>query len=978
MLSNNSNSNDPNSREGDVELTTLPTPMPLTSTEEGNLGTAPRAPRNERAADVVVEGNSSSNITNNSNNKATSDANGTDNANAFSDGTTHTNGDAIVAVSADTTDAFDVRNHSQRRRKMGEVYPIMKNTIYSDDECEEEVALTAWDCGALFIRYINGLFQYFVRNPKAMGLIFTTAILLLFFKYSQQQVVKVVNAAVKAHPGLEPTDTLRSAVVSFTEELRALERVVQTVGWSYKRDGVVGYDISTAAGTTFLALVNSFQTAFTSNIKTYVVYALPSGTTTTDVMMTHWGQIGCATESSKNPMCYYVTTGNVAKEYVVPSGDSAATADDATSETVAGIYIEKRMPELLKVVSTAKKGSSLASTGVWTRPFITQRVFSNVSARTISYLLPIAYNDAGYPTALAGVDLSVEALMDIVNVSSTPNIELVVVDNRYNTNEGGQFVYDSFNESLFWVTPYGVLNTPVNRVNALAVPIFRNNGTTLATNASFYQNGLIYQSLTMMDHWTLIASSPLALSVAEVVASLGSIVKESESIAKTAASLHRDCEVAANTQADSTSVEAFAQIEHAFGTQLHSLYMSYTLGSESQQSSSPGSSSSSSSSSSSPGSSSSSASNSSSSAGNSSSSASNSSSSAGNSSSSAGNSSNSAGNSSSSSSSSSRSSRDALATSTTTNTTAGPAITTATLTAVNSAVAVEVARAADTLAASKDTIDADARKWGVCGCTFSSSSSSSTTCFYTDSTQLETIFEGSVLSESPANATKKHDFTTTRRSNFTKAYIDGTKAAAGFWTVPYVSDDTVTGEVFVAVSYVYPSKHDNNGTVSRAAIIDTTAAWMMAALKTNQHAGTTGLYLIDRRNAGTFLASSTQASPVTAVYPALETPYSDFNRVAKAVYTTAGNTWEASLSFHMEGTLVNYQVVLGQWGVIEVMPGEVALQRYLPTPAVEGATDAIRLLPLGQTIELFLYVSGVLFLYFLNLLILGCSKLGKK
>lgn len=270
-----------------------------------------------------------------------------------------------------------------------------------------------------------------------------------------------------------------------------------------------------------------------------------------------------------------------------------------------------------------------------------------------------------------------------------------------------------------------------------------------------------------------------------------------------------------------------------------------------------------------------------------------------------------------------------------------------------------------------------ANKWGVCGCSFSSSSSG-TTCFYTNSNQLEIIFEGSVLSESPVNSTTTRNFTTTRRSNFTKEYLDNSNTTAGFWTTPYVSNDTVTGETFVAVSYIYPSMHDGNGNVARAAILDTTATWVMQSLKANQHAGTMGLYLIDRRGAGIFIASSTQTSAVTKVYPALSTPYPDFNKVASAVYTTAGHTWEKSLSFHMEGTLVNYQVVLGQWGVIEVIPGEVALERYLPTPAVEGATDAIRLLPLGQTVELFLYVSGILVLYFLNLLILGCSKLGKK
>ncbi|KPI84917.1 hypothetical protein ABL78_6042 [Leptomonas seymouri] len=929
-------SNVPDPREGDV-MACNPSLGPRANTEMGHPAEATRAPRNERAADVVVEGNSNSKSTNSC---CASGGNGA----ACPDG------DAVVAALPDAPDALDVRNRKRRRRTMGEVYPIMRHTIYSDDECEEEVVLSARDCGALFIRYINGIFQYFVRNPKSMGLIFTTAIILLFFKYSQQQVVKVVNAAVKAHPGLEPTDTLRSAVVTFTRELSSLERVAQTVGWSYERDRAVGYNISTAAGAAFFALVNNLQSTFTSNLRTYVAYALPSGTSSAaaDVLTAHWGQIGCSTEGKK-PMCYYVTTDSVASEWLVPPRDSDTVPDGKGSISATGVYIEELVPELLPVVSVARKGSPQASTGVWTRPSMTQGPFSATRVRTISYLFPIAYNAEGYATALAGVDVMVELLMDTVDMSSTPNIELVVVDNRYNTSEGGQFVYDSFNGSLFWSTPYGVRNTPVRRINALVEPVFGYSGTTLATNASFYQNGLIYQSLTMMDHWTLIASSPLALSVAEVVAVLGSIVKESESIAKAAVSLYRNCEAAANTKSDSTSVEAFAQIDYLFGMRLHSLYMPYTLSGANQVSSD----SSSVSSSSMP---------------------------------------------SSSSSTSELSSLDA----TTTSTTAAanePAMmtTTTTPTPSDSASIVQAdevlanrvfrphARRAGTLVenadddtaptASSSAAAAAARKWGACGCSFSSSND--TTCFYTSSSQLETIFKGSVLSQSPADATKMRDFRMSQRSNFVSDYIDGINATAGFWTVPYVSKDAATGEAFVAVSYVYPSSHSPTGIVTRAAVLDTTATWMMQALKMYQHAGTSGLYLIDRRNTGIFVASSTHTSAVKNVYPALSTPYSDFNRIAEAVYTMAGNSWETSFSFHMRGSLVNYQVVLGQWGVIEVMPGETALERYLPTPAVASATDAIRLLSLSQTVELFLYVGGILLLYFLNLLILGCSKLGK-
>ncbi|CAG9583862.1 hypothetical_protein_-_conserved [Leishmania major strain Friedlin] len=87
---------------------------------------------------------------------------------------------------------------------------------------------------------------------------------------------------------------------------------------------------------------------------------------------------------------------------------------------------------------------------------------------------------------------------------------------------------------------------------------------------------------------------------------------------------------------------------------------------------------------------------------------------------------------------------------------------------------------------------------------------------------------------------------------------------------------------------------------------------MAYTLRANQHNGTTALYLIDRRGAGTFLASSTAVQATDAVYTALKMPDPEFNQIGSAVHSTAGNTWVRSLSLHMGTTLVNDQVVEGQ------------------------------------------------------------------
>ncbi|KAH9598137.1 hypothetical protein LSM04_004633 [Trypanosoma melophagium] len=78
----------------------------------------------------------------------------------------------------------------------------------------------------------------------------------------------------------------------------------------------------------------------------------------------------------------------------------------------------------------------------------------------------------------------------------------------------------------------------------------------------------------------------------------------------------------------------------------------------------------------------------------------------------------------------------------------------------------------------------------------------------------------------------------------------------------------------------------------------------------------------------------------------------------------------------MDGQLVNYEVIEPRWGLIEMISEDVALFRFLPSPSVRGATDALGLIPTGETVLLFLYVAGIFAAYMLNLIILGCSKLG--
>ncbi|ORC91393.1 uncharacterized protein TM35_000063980 [Trypanosoma theileri] len=786
------------------------------------------------------------------------------------------------------------------RRRMGDVYPIMKGSIYEDDDCYVDTALIRDDdFGGRIILYFAGVFQLFTKHPRIMGFLLTSAILLLFFKYSQVIVVKAVHYALSSHPGLETSDDLRSSAVSFSHDLESFVNVAKMIAWSYQFRNISGYDINTLRGSAFLNLLYSYEIAMGSRIRhAFVLYEIPShltnssSNTTTNTpsssyssssyslssssssstemissLLTlneenaseikRWGQVGCMEPGSAD-------TRNNAQfstlcAYVDPTG--RLTGFNGTNVSNILYTSDDGFVEHLDFVREAQKLTPKdRERGVWQRPNKYQDRFYNQTLYVMTFVLPIHFDSiTGKCTAVAGVEVSLSSLAEAISVPAT-NTEVVLVDTRYLQEEGGQFVVDTIETDLLGVTPFPSTATPRERINTMASTILRQHGGKLLQNGSFFENGLVYQSLTLMDTWMLFARSPLVLSAAEVHASLRSLLTEHERLAAATMLNYEsgvECELAANEKHNSRFLEALGVMQRTSGSHINSLYVAYQL------------------------------------------------------------------------------------TNTTTTTTTMENV------------------------------------WGACGCFLNVKLKDQLRCFYTNSDGMEISFDGVSLSES--NNVNTTRFNETPRGEFVKNRVQNITSISGEWTKPYVLVDPISNTQISAFSFIQPSLLNNfnkNGPRA-AAIVDLAMSFLPEFLNASTRLGTTGLFLIDRRDNSTFMGTRVLTT-TDIVYPGMNTPNKTINRFTTAVYEELGGSFNHSISFSMEGQLVNYEVIEPHWGLVEIIPADVALFRFLPSPSVRGATDALRLIPTGETVLLFLFVAGIFASYMLNLLILGCSKLGKR
>ena len=75
--------------------------------------------------------------------------------------------------------------------------------------------------------------------------------------------------------------------------------------------------------------------------------------------------------------------------------------------------------------------------------------------------------------------------------------------------------------------------------------------------------------------------------------------------------------------------------------------------------------------------------------------------------------------------------------------------------------------------------------------------------------------------------------------------------------------------------------------------------------------------------------------------------------------------------------VVNYGFAGTNWGVVEVMSPSESLERFFPAPSIATAAEVLSLLPQSTNMELFQLVLGIVFLYTLNIFILGCTAVAE-
>ncbi|KAH9598152.1 hypothetical protein LSM04_005003 [Trypanosoma melophagium] len=288
----------------------------------------------------------------------------------------------------------------------------------------------------------------------------------------------------------------------------------------------------------------------------------------------------------------------------------------------------------------------------------------------------------------------------------------------------------------------------------MAAMILRQHDNKLLQNGSFFQNGLVYQSLRVMDTWMLFARSPLVLSAAEVHASLRSLLREHERLASAAMfdyGISVGCELAANERHNSRFLEALGVMQTTFGSRIHSIYVVYQL----------------------------------------------------------------------------------------INTTKENA-------------------------------------WGACGCFLNVKVKDQLRCLYITSNGIEISFDG--ISFLQSKNTTSTLFNETQRGQFVLNQVQNITSVNGECKKPYVLVEPSSNTKISAFSFIKPAlwNEGENNRPHTAAIVDIDMNFLPEFLNASTLPGTTGLFLIDRRDNSTFMGTRV-VTTTGVVYPGMNTPSTTVN-----------------------------------------------------------------------------------------------------
>lgn len=708
-----------------------------------------------------------------------------------------------------------------------------------------------WFLGDVALSFAVSFLRWVLRNPKTFSSMLVTLMLILFGNYAQNIVVEVVEFVVKAHPDLYPSGELRSKALVLGNELRSYVNVAQTTGAAYVGRKVSCSNLSSIMTTEFLNVPFALQTSFGVALYfVYVSYQIP-GTS-------HWGDCGCqgwSYTSSDPAICGYIDASgtqyafngtNPAKMFAPPLSNAFVDGYD---------YIAN-----IKSMTAADQ----AAGGIWHAPTTYDDPFLRITLTTLTYSFPLAFDPVtGACTLAVSVDIATNYLVDTLQLRSS-NTEVVFAG--YGRGQPDlRFVSDSLQGSL-GSRAWSATSVPIPRIQSIlsAVVNYADQfGNVLGPlqNVSFVQGGLLYQSLTVLNQFVVIAQGPTALATPQIGDALLSLLQEFSRSAQALRASYtvsaQRCQTSADSMQSNLFVRELSQLMTSFGVQVFASYLAYALRGD----------------------------------------------------------------------------------------------------------------------------GTGAR--GICGCQQGVAGNSTTQlmCFYVNSAVTMTLFNDP---KNPSAGSSTMPFPQDPRAALLAKLLptitsQTNGSASGFWTAPYPYFDPITLTNVPLVTYVLPVSFDAvTGECTDAVLMDISLLFVPRLLTRFTRNGRSDIHLVDTTALRYMGSSSAYFSD--NVYGVLATPNATINSFMTQVYNqvSLNSSFDISLSlpFGNDGSIINYGRV-GRWAIVEIIAVPVALSEFYPIPSITSSSQALALLPMNINLELFTVVLAIIFLYTLNLFILGCSTVGE-
>lgn len=785
--------------------------------------------------------------------------------------------------------------------------------------------------GDIVWSWIVNFVRWVMRNPKTFSGILVTIMLVLFTKYAQDIVVEVVNLVVKAHPAVSPTDELRSKTAVLGNELRSVINVARTAGAAYIGRNVTGSSLDSLLATEFMNVPFALQTSFGGNSLyfVYVSYLIPSTTTTTTP---HWGDCGCqyatslrvrdfttstVADNEDSPIAYCSYVDNLGVQY-------AFNGTNYSSPVAAPMFnMFSDDADYIGVIQSMTIADQTAG-GVWHAPTTFDDPVLNRTIAVLTYSYPLAFDRVtGKCTAAVSVDMDRDWLSTHLKTKTKANNDVVMVGYGRGGNGGGlRFVLENLEGSLTGVavggagssssSSFDAFSTPLQRVNRLAsviasyvIPVPGIVGTPngVMQNLSFVSNGMIYQSLTVLNTWSVLAIGPTSDGTPEIGEALMSLVAEFERSASSLRASHslapETCIQSATANRSSMFLRELSNLLKSFGPQVHAAYVTYPVP---PSSTAPG---------------------------------------------------------------------------------------------------------------------ISSRMVGACGCEQLLNASTSETslldggalsqqCFIVQQDLTLLTFDDPKLAPRKGASTASASFLNSPRSAFLTSALSNiarpessSLSPAGSWTAPYPFAPT-NAEL---ISYILPLEFEFDAAqggreyCSVAIVVELSLSVVPRFLSKFTRDGSSEVHLVDMESLQYMGSSSTWFKQHT--YPWNQTPNVTVNFILNQLAAAAGSTNE--LRDRIDGLSVNAAQAPGsptnqvlnyarvyrgatssagvsartRWGLIELLPSDVAQQQFYPVPSVTSSSQALALLPMDVNLRLFSVVLALMFIFTLNLFVLGCSTVGE-